>query len=72
MDALRLRGRLTGAGWGGSTVSLVPAAKVPALLKALREQYFLKRFPDITDEKISQSLLATEPAGGACVYAIGA
>ncbi|KDN38267.1 Galactokinase [Tilletiaria anomala UBC 951] len=67
-----LGSRLTGAGWGGSTVSLVPSAQVPRLLDALKEGYFKKRFPDITQEKIDQSLLATEPAGGACVYAIAA
>ncbi len=65
-----LGSRLTGAGWGGSTVSLVPVSEVPRLLDALKQQYFLKRFPDITEEKIAQSLLATEPAGGACVYRI--
>jgi galactokinase len=60
--------RLTGAGWGGSTVNLVPVSEVPKVLKALKEQYFLKRFPDISEEQIEQSLLATEPAGGACVF----
>lgn len=59
--------RLTGAGWGGSTVHLVPKDKVAEITKALRENFFAKRWPDVSGDRLEASTLESQPAGGACV-----
>lgn len=65
-----LGSRLTGAGWGGSTVSLVPKGKVEDVKKALRSEYYDKRWPGLSDDEFSKAVLVSEPAGGACVYRV--
>ncbi|KAM0746484.1 galactokinase [Meredithblackwellia eburnea MCA 4105] len=62
-----LGSRLTGAGWGGSTVSLVPEPQVPQFIKAIREGYYAKRFPNLTEEELDDVCFATKPEAGACV-----
>ncbi|KAJ3000400.1 galactokinase [Globomyces sp. JEL0801] len=61
--------RLTGAGWGGCTVSLVPGDKVQPFIAALREQYYAKHFPDryLDDEFMDAALFATKPCIGALI-----
>eukprot|EP00071_Canis_lupus_P035131 XP_022268688.1 N-acetylgalactosamine kinase isoform X3 [Canis lupus familiaris] len=58
--------RLTGAGWGGCTVSIVPADKLPSFLTNVHEAYYQRSDQDFTFEK--QSLFATKPGGGALVF----
>ncbi|XP_032963952.1 N-acetylgalactosamine kinase isoform X1 [Rhinolophus ferrumequinum] len=58
--------RLTGAGWGGCTVSIVPADKLPSFLANVREAYYQKNNRSLAPEK--QSLFATKPGGGALVF----
>uniref|UniRef100_A0A060SW75 Galactokinase n=1 Tax=Blastobotrys adeninivorans TaxID=409370 RepID=A0A060SW75_BLAAD len=60
--------RTTGAGWGGSSVHLVPANKTDDVIKALTEKYYKKRFPNITDAEISDALLVSEPGAGTVVF----
>eukprot|EP00045_Choanoeca_perplexa_P012302 m.133767 g.133767 ORF g.133767 m.133767 type:complete len:487 (+) comp15955_c0_seq1:525-1985(+) len=55
--------RLTGAGWGGCTVSLVPSDKVDSFLKTVRQEYYDKR--GIKD--VDAALFATAPAQGAFI-----
>ncbi|KAI3371207.1 hypothetical protein L3Q82_023833, partial [Scortum barcoo] len=57
--------RLTGAGWGGCAVSMVPAEKVESFLKAVREAYYLPNPRRAAMEK--QSLFLSKPGGGAAV-----
>lgn len=57
--------RLTGAGWGGCTVSLVPTEKVEDFLKQVREQYY-EPHPTRRDQ-VNEALFATEPGSGAAV-----
>ncbi|CAB1423805.1 unnamed protein product [Pleuronectes platessa] len=58
--------RLTGAGWGGCAVSMVPNEKVDSFLNAVREAYYL---PDPRRAAIEkQSLFVTKPGGGAAVF----
>jgi len=54
--------RLTGAGWGGCTVSLVPEANLGTFLEGVRKGYFEKR--GINDEDM---LFATKPGSGSAV-----
>ena len=61
--------RLTGAGWGGCTVHMLPQAKVDAVIKALKEDYYLKNFPDISEEKLSEAMVISKPSNGSFMYA---
>lgn len=58
--------RLTGAGWGGCAVSMVPVEKVDGFLKAVREGFYLNDPRRAAMEK--QSLFVTKPGGGAAIF----
>uniref|UniRef100_A0A8C4MEP3 Galactokinase 2 n=1 Tax=Equus asinus TaxID=9793 RepID=A0A8C4MEP3_EQUAS len=58
--------RLTGAGWGGCTVSIVPADKLPSFLANVHEAYYQRSDRSLAPQK--QSLFATKPGGGALVF----
>ncbi|XP_031227626.1 N-acetylgalactosamine kinase isoform X4 [Mastomys coucha] len=58
--------RLTGAGWGGCTVSLVPADVLPSFLASVHEAYYQGNTSRLAREK--HSLFATKPGGGALVF----
>lgn len=60
--------RLTGAGWGGCTVSLVAEDKVPQFIEQLKEKYYRKNFPKMTEEQIAEAIIATKPGSGAAVF----
>lgn len=62
--------RLTGAGWGGCTVHMLPQDKVEAVTKALREEYYLKRFPDISEEKLAEAMVISKPSNGSFMYVL--
>lgn len=58
--------RLTGAGWGGCTVSMVPTEKVASFLQMVKEQYYM---PDARRAAlIKQSLFVTKPGRGAAIF----
>lgn len=59
--------RVTGAGFGGCSVHLVPADKTKDLMDALTEQYYKKRFPGISQEKLNEAMIVSEPGSGTCV-----
>ncbi|KAJ5094039.1 Galactokinase [Penicillium angulare] len=59
--------RLTGAGWGGCTVHMLPQGKVEAVTTALRNEYYLKHFPDISAEKLEQAMVISKPSNGSFV-----
>lgn len=65
-----LGSRLTGAGWGGCTVHLVPKPKVDVFISAMRTQYYAKKFPELTQAQLEDACFDTQPAGGACVYKV--
>lgn len=56
--------RLTGAGWGGCTVHLVPQDKVAAVTEAFKKEYYLKKFPDISEEKLQEAIVISKPSQG--------
>lgn len=64
-DAGALGSRLTGAGWGGCTVSLVPAHATADFLRRLAEQYYTPSVLGSTP--LDAALFATQPGPGACV-----
>ncbi|KAF7663752.1 hypothetical protein LDENG_00202020 [Lucifuga dentata] len=57
--------RLTGAGWGGCAVSMVPSEKVESFLQAVREAYYQPDPRIAAMEK--QSLFVSKPGGGAAI-----
>ncbi|KAJ1647927.1 galactokinase [Coemansia erecta] len=61
-----LGSRLTGAGWGGCSVHMVPADKVADVKKALSEQYYAVRHPGLSVKQLNDALFATTPGRGAC------
>ncbi|XP_067827579.1 N-acetylgalactosamine kinase isoform X3 [Heptranchias perlo] len=58
--------RLTGAGWGGCTVSMVPTDKLDSFLAKVQEVYYKADAQRAAMQ--TQSLFATQPGGGAAVY----
>jgi galactokinase len=62
--------RLTGAGWGGCSVHLVPVEKVDAVKEKWTNEYYKKRFPDITEEKLSEAIVVSKPGSGGCVFEV--
>ncbi|KAI5462868.1 ribosomal protein S5 domain 2-type protein [Mariannaea sp. PMI_226] len=58
--------RVTGAGWGGCSVHLVPADKVAAVTEALEKEYFSKR--DLTEEQKESAVVVSRPASGSALY----
>lgn len=41
---------------------------MPALLKALKTEYYDKRYPDLSEQKFNDSAFATKPEAGANVF----
>ncbi|KAI9332232.1 ribosomal protein S5 domain 2-type protein [Obelidium mucronatum] len=58
--------RLTGAGWGGCTVSLVPAELVESFIQKVTDKYYAKRHSNL--DKIGDWIFATTPGVGAVVF----
>lgn len=65
-----LGSRLTGAGWGGCSVHLVPKDKVEAVKKAWEEKYYRTKFPDISEEKLAQAIVVSKPGSGSFVFKV--
>ncbi|OZJ04094.1 hypothetical protein BZG36_03398 [Bifiguratus adelaidae] len=60
--------RLTGAGWGGCTVFLVAEDNVDSFIKEVKEKYYRKRFPDLSEAQLADAILATKPGSGSAVF----
>lgn len=58
--------RLTGAGWGGCAVSMVPSDRVESFIRAVSEAYYAPDSQRAAMEK--QSLFVSKPGGGATVF----
>ncbi|EEP82497.1 galactokinase [Uncinocarpus reesii 1704] len=59
--------RLTGAGWGGCTVHMIPQLKVDAVTSALKREYYDKRFPGLSEEKLKEAMVISKPSSGSFV-----
>lgn len=60
--------RLTGAGWGGCSVHLVPAGRVAAVREAWDREYYSKR--DLTPEQREAAVVESRPGSGSAVYVV--
>jgi len=58
--------RLTGAGWGGCSVHLVPKDKAEAIKKVWVEEYYGKM--ELSEEKLLGAIVETEPGSGAVLF----
>jgi galactokinase len=70
LGAGALGSRLTGAGFGGSSVHLVPKEKVEAVKAAWEKDYYRKRFPDISEEKLEAAVVLSTPGSGSYVFKV--
>jgi galactokinase len=60
--------RLTGAGWGGCSVHLVPADKVEAVKEAWEKEYYSKL--KLTEEQKEAAVVVSRPGGGSAVFVV--
>ncbi|KAJ3867930.1 galactokinase gal [Lentinula novae-zelandiae] len=63
-DAGAIGSRLTGAGWGGCTVSLVAEGDVNAFIKKVSATY--GPYKGLQDTALREVIFATKPSSGAC------
>ncbi|KAF2843636.1 galactokinase [Patellaria atrata CBS 101060] len=62
--------RLTGAGWGGCSVHLVPKDKVDAVKNAWITKYYRKKWPDISDERLEEAIVVSKPGSGSSIIKV--
>jgi galactokinase len=62
--------RLTGAGWGGCSVHLVPKDKVEAIKEIWETKYYRKKWPDISAEKLREAVVVSEPGSGSFLFTV--
>ena len=62
-DAGALGSRLTGAGWGGCAVSVVPTEQLASFLDKVRENFYSKDPERMA--RVETALFATKPGSGA-------
>lgn len=60
--------RLTGAGWGGCSVHLVPADRVGVVQEALEREYYSKM--ELTEEQKEGAVVVSRPGHGSAVYEV--
>ena len=62
--------RLTGAGWGGCSVHLVPKGAVDKIKQAWETDYYKKKFPDMAADKLSEAVVVSKPGSGAYLFKV--
>ncbi|EGO24235.1 hypothetical protein SERLADRAFT_361401 [Serpula lacrymans var. lacrymans S7.9] len=66
MEAGAYGSRLTGAGWGGCTVSLVDETQVDSFIGKVKAAY--PPYRDLEGDALHEVIFATKPSSGACVF----
>lgn len=62
--------RLTGAGWGGCSVHLMPQDKVEEIRQAWRKDYYNKYKPDLSEDELENAIVVSKPGSGAVLYKV--
>ncbi|KAM7201992.1 Galactokinase [Rhypophila sp. PSN 637] len=60
--------RLTGAGWGGCSVHLVPADRVDEVRKAWEKEYYSQL--DLSDEQKEAAVVVSRPGSGSALFLV--
>ena len=60
--------RVTGAGWGGCSVHLIPQEKVEAVRQAWIEEYYRPNFPALSKEELDEAIVVSKPGRGSLVF----
>lgn len=62
--------RLTGAGWGGCTVSLVASDKIDDFIYSLKKGYYQKKLPNVKldDPQLNQYIFASKSGSGCGIF----
>ena len=55
---------------GGCSVHLVPEHKVEKVKESWINNYYRKKFPDMTDEKLDEAIVVSKPGAGSSVVQI--
>ena len=63
-------GRVTGAGWGGCSVHLVPAEKVDQVQHAWRREFYGVKYPKMSHEELEDAIVVTKPGQGSMLYEV--
>ena len=64
-DAGAFGSRLTGAGWGGCSVSLVPSEGVDRFIEVVKKKFY--EIDEHRNSKVAEALFATKPGSGAAI-----
>ena len=59
--------RLTGAGWGGCTVHLIPTKCLEQVKKSLRDEYYLKKYPEMSQSLLEEAMVVSKPGPGSAL-----
>lgn len=62
--------RLTGAGWGGCSVHLVPKDRVETIRQVWDEEYYKKKWPDISQDRLRDAIVVSKPSSGSFLFEI--
>lgn len=62
--------RVTGAGWGGCSVHLVPAERAEQVRKVWKEEYYDVKFPGMSKEKLEEAVVVSKPGRGSLVFEV--
>lgn len=65
-----LGSRLTGAGWGGCAVSIVPATSLKSFLEVIESKFYDVSCPKLSGKKLEDVVFATKPGRGAAIYSL--
>ena len=49
---------------------LVPEDKVDRVKNKWIDEYYKKKFPDITDDKLEEAIVVSKPGSGSCLFSV--
>ncbi|CAG8528998.1 19495_t:CDS:2, partial [Gigaspora rosea] len=67
LDGGAFGSRLTGAGWGGCTVSLISEDNVEKFIQHVVTNYYNLKFPSLSKSELNDAIFVTKPSNGAMI-----